>query len=495
MSNSPFLELLKKPECVDLTIQLKNFISASFAQPKPIPKQRRLTSLFLEKIVNETIQNPIFKELCDDEEGLMVITEGWEKLVLTKLHDLVFGAPMTEEPLMCAHFDQKLTQFSWVQERHLDLMFETNLEVAEAELVRLSNFRAPKDKLTILNNTMQIVVDLIHKSSDNKAGNDQILPVLVLLLLRSKPPKMISHIRYILRFRNQMELQKGINQYCMTNMMGAISFIYNMSPTSLTLSSEEKSRYVAPSISINTSRNDTPEISEVSPLQQNSPLSQKPQVQEYNPPSIQIGDLASQVFQSTSGFLGHLFKEVKNVGDKGTIMVDELLDSVLGPVPTETVSTTLPNATSTNLNYPGIASSSKKKEQAKMKKQGSLPNFQVFNNDRCEEEKDTGNKGLKQSPSFPSRNDKYKNGNSQEDYELELAIALSLSTVEQEKTQLEESLEAFLPENANFPINETEGINSVSNVETEIGTSISVISEKVFTDVLNKNVNNNKEEQ
>ncbi|KAJ3219968.1 hypothetical protein HK099_004492 [Clydaea vesicula] len=327
-------------------------------------------------------------------------------------------------------------------------MFETNLEVAEAELVRLSNFRAPKDKLTILNNTMQIVVDLIHKSSDNKAGNDQILPVLVLLLLRSKPPKMISHIRY-----------------------------------------------VAPSISINTSRNDTPEISEVSPLQQNSPLSQKPQVQEYNPPSIQIGDLASQVFQSTSGFLGHLFKEVKNVGDKGTIMVDELLDSVLGPVPTETVSTTLPNATSTNLNYPGIASSSKKKEQAKMKKQGSLPNFQVFNNDRCEEEKDTGNKGLKQSPSFPSRNDKYKNGNSQEDYELELAIALSLSTVEQEKTQLEESLEAFLPENANFPINETEGINSVSNVETEIGTSISVISEKVFTDVLNKNVNNNKEEQ
>lgn len=46
--------------------------------------------------------------------------------------------------------------------------------VARAELLRLSSFRAPKDKLTILVNCMQIVVDLIQKLSEGVSGNDQV---------------------------------------------------------------------------------------------------------------------------------------------------------------------------------------------------------------------------------------------------------------------------------------------------------------------------------
>jgi hypothetical protein len=124
---------------------------------------------------------------------------------------------------MNAHLDAKISMYSWIRERHLDLPFKPQFDVAISELIRLDNFRAPKDKMvcinsdvqTILGNTLQIVVDLITKTSAEgkmQAGNDQILPSLVLLIIKARPVCLISHIRYIIRFRNEVELGKGINQ-------------------------------------------------------------------------------------------------------------------------------------------------------------------------------------------------------------------------------------------------------------------------------------------
>jgi hypothetical protein len=48
---------------------------------------------------------------------------------------------------MCAHLDNKISMYSWISEKHLDLPFECQFDVAIAELVRLENFRAPKDKM------------------------------------------------------------------------------------------------------------------------------------------------------------------------------------------------------------------------------------------------------------------------------------------------------------------------------------------------------------
>lgn len=43
--------------------------------------------------------------------------------------------------------------------------------------------------------------------------------------------------------RNSVEMEKGENQYCMTNFMSAVSFIYNMDTKSLTLNEEEKLKW------------------------------------------------------------------------------------------------------------------------------------------------------------------------------------------------------------------------------------------------------------
>jgi hypothetical protein len=170
--------------------------------------------------------------------------EGWEKLVTTKLFDLIFGAPGTEEPRSNQVLKEKIQSYAWIEERHLDLSihYSLALEVVQAELLKLNGYRSPRDKLIILQNVMQLIADLIKKKIGTEGNNDALLPTLILVILRTNPPDLISNVKYITRFRNPTEMEKGNNQFCMTTMMGAISFIYNISPKSLTLSEQEKDR-------------------------------------------------------------------------------------------------------------------------------------------------------------------------------------------------------------------------------------------------------------
>ncbi|KAJ3117460.1 hypothetical protein HDU96_006697 [Phlyctochytrium bullatum] len=114
---------------------------------------------------------------------------------MIKIYDHVFGAPGTDESKMTQYLTRKIEQFSWVQERHLDLPFQlgASLEVAQAELLRVNGFRCPKDKLTILQNVIKIIADLAQKQ-DSSAGNDQLLPILILVIIRSNPPALISNV-------------------------------------------------------------------------------------------------------------------------------------------------------------------------------------------------------------------------------------------------------------------------------------------------------------
>jgi hypothetical protein len=165
---------------------------------------------------------------------------------MTKVFDFVFGAPNTEEPRSNQILKNKVETYQWIEERHLDLSinFSLSLEVVQAELLRINGFRSPRDKLVILENVIRLIVDLIKKRTGAVSpNNDSLLPSLILVIIRSNPPNLISNVKYITRFRNPEEMEKGSNQYVMTTMMSAISFIYNISAKSLTLNSEEKAKW------------------------------------------------------------------------------------------------------------------------------------------------------------------------------------------------------------------------------------------------------------
>lgn len=118
---------------------------------------------------------------------------------MSKLFDLTFGAPQTDEKRSNFVLSKKVETYSWIEERHLELniSFNLSLEIAQAELLRINGFRSPRDKLIVLQNVLQLIVDLIKKKAPTTAiTTDALLPTLILVILRANPSNLISNIKY-----------------------------------------------------------------------------------------------------------------------------------------------------------------------------------------------------------------------------------------------------------------------------------------------------------
>ena len=74
----------------------------------------------------------------------------------------------------------------------------------------------------MLLNTTTIVSEILKKKGQTM-GNDFLLPALILVIIRSDPNDLISHVKYIMRFRNQEKVSDGIVQFTLTNMVNFIN--------------------------------------------------------------------------------------------------------------------------------------------------------------------------------------------------------------------------------------------------------------------------------
>ncbi|KAJ3393463.1 hypothetical protein HDU84_001954 [Entophlyctis sp. JEL0112] len=247
-----FVDRIKLPEAAPLMSELKLWVEfeiflASFgARSLTINDQRKAISSFLDIIVSASLENPAFANVLDEEQ-VEFVREGWEKarrplsLVMMKLHDFVFGAKGTEEPKMERHLSNKLRAFSWVKEHHLDIPYDfsdNELVPVIAEIGKLNAYRSPKDKVTVFMSVVELAVDALKKQHDS-AGNDLLLPVLILVLIRANPSNVISNVK----FRSKNHVESGQVQYSLTTLMSAITFIYSMTLESLTLSDSELEAY------------------------------------------------------------------------------------------------------------------------------------------------------------------------------------------------------------------------------------------------------------
>ncbi|KAJ3119979.1 hypothetical protein HK098_004981 [Nowakowskiella sp. JEL0407] len=269
-------------------------------------------------------------------------------LLLLKIYDYVFPAP--DEVKLNSTLASKIIAYSWIEERHLDIpKLDSSLNFVIEELAKVNNYKAPKDKLVILQNTLQLVVDIIEKQTSQLASSDHLLPVLILAILKSNPPNLISNVKYILRFRNQEELDRGENQYCVTNVMSAISFLYNLSADSLTFADDEEKALRVKDLGTGKSGTSTPVASSatvstpsivpmITPTSTITPTtdyvtakSVSPAQQQISTPSPQlagVSEIANKFYSSTSDFFGNLIKEAKNIGDSAVGNIDAVVESV-----------------------------------------------------------------------------------------------------------------------------------------------------------------------
>jgi hypothetical protein len=133
--------------------------------------------------------------------------------------------------------------FGWVQEKHLDVPEGDQsagfLAFAQSELLKISHYKAPRDKMICILNCCKVIFGLIRHTQGTDAGADAFVPILILVVLRANPDNMLSNVEYINRFRNPDKLM-GEGGYYLSSLQGAIAFIETMDASSLSNITQEE---------------------------------------------------------------------------------------------------------------------------------------------------------------------------------------------------------------------------------------------------------------
>ncbi|GAB5592348.1 hypothetical protein Unana1_07248 [Umbelopsis nana] len=213
-----FLEQMKKRGAIPITKYFKSFLQAFDRRPWTVNEQIKIIQDFLDFIYGKMRECDVWLNVSDKE--FENAKEGMEKLVMNRLFQHTFSPNTTDDKERDEILYHKIRIFSWITEEHLDIPVtqhnESFLTFAQSGLIK-------------------------HVEGD--AGADKFLPILIYVVLKSNPPKLVSNVQYINRFRNPDQLQSE-GGYYLTNLMGAIAFIESLEAKSLSVTQEEFDRNI-----------------------------------------------------------------------------------------------------------------------------------------------------------------------------------------------------------------------------------------------------------
>jgi len=272
-----FLEQLKHRTADPVARYLRSFLIEFGKKQWTVNDQVRIISDFLSFITGKMSQCEIWADHTESEFDNA--REGMEKLVMTRLYSQTFSPEMPAPPPSSDARGRKRTQktpqtgrkgqhqedverdhvlaekmqiFGWVEEQHLDIPTIPSdsrrfLSLAQQELSKINNYRAPRDKVICILNACKVIFGLLRNFKGSDTSADSFMPLLIYTVLRARPRHMVSNIQYIFRFRNQDKLG-GESGYYLSSLMGAVQFIENLDRTALTISDEEFERHVEASV-------------------------------------------------------------------------------------------------------------------------------------------------------------------------------------------------------------------------------------------------------
>lgn len=264
-----FLEQLRNKKADPVARYLKSFLSEFGKRQWMVHEQVKIIGDFLAFIANKMAQCDVWREVSDAEFDNA--REGMEKLVMNRLYAQTFSPAIPppqpipgskpnrkrggERPMGPGRrgqhqedverdeiLAQKIKIYGWVREEHLDIppIAESGrrfLKLAQQELLKISTYRAPRDKIICVLNCCKVIFGLLkHSKSDSSA--DSFMPLLIYVVLQANPDHLVSNVQYILRFRNQEKLG-GEAGYYLSSLMGAVQFVENMDRTTLTITDNE----------------------------------------------------------------------------------------------------------------------------------------------------------------------------------------------------------------------------------------------------------------
>ncbi|KAJ1877104.1 hypothetical protein LPJ66_012174, partial [Kickxella alabastrina] len=176
--------------------------------------------------------------LCGDAEQRrrtgVALAECVEKLALETVHLQVFSPPFSDDAAQDQRFASKVAalNLAGITLDHLGLTAKTldgrrDLARICADtgdlLARMDRVKSPAEKLKLIVDAHRRIVDRMQKAEAGLSA-DSILPVLIFAMVRANPPRFVSNLRFVQRFRTRALMAPQV-EYCMTNAVAAVSFV------------------------------------------------------------------------------------------------------------------------------------------------------------------------------------------------------------------------------------------------------------------------------
>eukprot|EP00850_Spirogloea_muscicola_P003026 SM000012S25288 [mRNA] locus=s12:93969:98406:- [translate_table: standard] len=242
-----FLDRMRQPAAADLVLSIKSFIVA-FLSSTPHPEKDSLSvQEFLTSTEAVLRTHPLWSGACQEE--LDSAGEGLEKYLMTKLFQRAF-APTGEDLDNDRQLSERMAVLqNFIKPEHLDIppnfYNEAAWLLAQKELQKINIYKAPRDKLVCILNCCRVINNLLLNmsmgSDGNPPGADDFLPVLIFIVIKANPPQLQSNLLYIQRYRHHSRMVSEAS-YFYTNLVSAVSFVMNLSPTSLSMDPGEYAR-------------------------------------------------------------------------------------------------------------------------------------------------------------------------------------------------------------------------------------------------------------
>ncbi|KAJ2801319.1 hypothetical protein H4R20_003721 [Coemansia guatemalensis] len=240
-SYNDFLQQLRAPAAKPVARTVKSFLTEFSRRPMTLSEQVRFVHEFLDFIAMKMRESEVWQQMS--ERDFDNAREGMEKLVMNRLYPLCFSPSTSDDADKDHVLREKMSLFRWIREDHLDIPSSPQntafLQFAKSELLKMNNFKSPRDKVICILNCCTVVYALLRNAGSSDAvGADRFLPLLIYVVITANPPRLVSNIQYISRFRSPERMQSEAGYY-VTNLQGAIAFIETMDASCLSISQEE----------------------------------------------------------------------------------------------------------------------------------------------------------------------------------------------------------------------------------------------------------------
>ncbi|KAJ2542542.1 hypothetical protein GGH12_003045 [Coemansia sp. RSA 1822] len=240
-SYNEFLAQLRNPSAKPVARTVKSFLTEFGRRPMTLAEQVRFVHDFLEFIGGKMRECAEWQAM--DEREFDNAREGMEKLVMNRLYNVCFSPTTSDDSDKDHVLREKMSLFRWIREEHLDVEPSPQnaafLQFAKSELLKMNNFKSPRDKAICVLNCCTVIYALLRNAQGaDDIGADRFLPLLIYVVITANPPRLVSNIQYIMRFRSAERMQ-GEAGYYVTNLQGAVAFIETMDASCLSISQEE----------------------------------------------------------------------------------------------------------------------------------------------------------------------------------------------------------------------------------------------------------------